>query len=211
MRPYQSMAYLTRNAAGTGSGGGSFFPTQTFEYGSLGTPGFFTVAPVISVLSALVNDVDVQYVSNLPGGYDLSYYQGKIKSQNKLFYVFNMVPTSPAAVVAGPGWSILTVFRPDGLFEVFSFIWTDAFSYAFQAALTPFELDVYGRVVASTTPTIYDIFVSGTYPTPPPRTACYTDAVAALKTGFVSSAHLFLTSSPTQRSALLQAFMLSGN
>jgi hypothetical protein len=201
------MPCVPRNFNGSGAGGGSFYGTQTLERGSDGLLGFYSAAPLIAVLSSLPYDVSVQYVSNVQAAYDLTNVQTTINSANKLFFVFNVLPTSPLATSAGQGWSLLTVFRPDGRFEVFALLWTEANSYSFTAALTAFELDPSGKVVAST-PTTLDIYIQGTYPTPMPNSYCYSDAVASLRSGFVCSAQLFATAQPQQRSSLLQSYVL---
>ena len=201
------MTYQLRNFVSSGRGGGSFFGTQTLEKGSDGPLGFFSVPPVISVLSTLPQDVACQYVSNVLGPFDINDRQTSINSANKLFYVFNMIPTNPRATSTGDGWSLLTVFRPDGSFEVFALIWSEAFNYSFVAAQTAFMLDGSGAVITSG-PTQLDIYISGTFPLPPPNGYGYSDAVAALKAGFVCSARLFAASAPQQRSALLQSYVL---
>jgi len=202
------MAYTSRNAAGSGSGGGLFFGTQTLDNDSPSLLGYYLVAPLITVLSSLTEDVNIQYVSNNCGSFKLRDYQAKVKSQNKLFYVFNMIPTHHGATSTGNGWSTLTVFREDGKFEVFALTWTDAFSYEFAAAQTAFELDTYGNAVASGATTM-SLYISGTYPTPAPKTMCYSDSAAALRASFVCCAQLHATPSPLLRSSLLQAYVLS--
>lgn len=195
---------------GSGSGGGSFFGTQTLDNGGQPLLGFINVAPLITVLSNLPDDVNLQWVNLSCQPYRISDFNSQVFSQNKLFYIFNLTPTKPTANAAGGGWSTVTVFRNDGLFEVFALIWTEAFSYQFVAARTPFQLEADGSILAVNSPTTMDLYVSGTYPTPPPKTLGYSDAVAALRAGFICSAQLFQAANPQQRSALLQSYILQG-
>jgi hypothetical protein len=199
-------------ANGSGSGGGSFFGTQTLDNGMQPLLGFINVAPIVTVLSSVDYDVDVQWANLVCDAYRLSDFNSKVVSQNKLFYVFNLTPSNPGANSTGGGWSTITVFRSDGLFEVFALIWTEAFSYQFVAAQTPFQLQPDGSILAMTDePTSLDLYVSGTYPTPPPKTLGYSDAVAALRVGFVCSARLFVTTNPQQRSSRLQSYVAAGS
>ena len=195
---------------GSGSGGGLFFGTQTLDNGNQPLLGFYNVAPLITVLSSMPEDVNVQWVNLSYDLYRLSDFNGKVFSQNKLFYIFNLTPTKPSANATGGGWSTFTAFRNDGLFEVFSLIWTEAFSYQFVAALTPFQLQADGNITAADSPTTMDVYVTQTSPTPPPKTLAYSDAVASLRSGFVSAAQLFKTSKPRQRSSALQTYVLRG-
>ena len=195
---------------GSGSGGGLFFGTQTLDNGSQSLLGFVNVAPLITVLSSLPDNVNVQWINLSCDKFRVSDFNGKVFSQNKLFYIFNLSPTQVSANAAGGGWSTVTVFRNDDLFEVFALIWTEAFAYQFVAALTPFQLQADGSIVAASVPTTLDMYISGTYPAPPPRTMGFSDAVAALRAGFVCAAKLFATSSPQQRSTTLQSYVLAG-
>jgi hypothetical protein len=173
--------------------------------------GYLNVAPLITVLSSLSDDVNVQWVNRVCDSFRLSDFNAKVVSQNKLFYIFNLSPSLPSANVSGGGWSTVTVFRSDELFEVFALTWTEAFSYQFTAANTPFRLEADGRISpVFSSPTTLDLYVSGTSPTPPPKTLAYSDATAALRTGFVCAARLFKTASPRQRSIRLQAYVESG-
>ena len=140
-----------------------------------------------------------------------SSFNSKVVSQNKLFYVFNLTPTKPRANEAGGGWPTLTVFRSDGLFEVFALTWTEAFAYQFVAAQTPFQCLPDGTLQPVDAPTTLDLYVSGTYPTPPPKTMGYSDAVNALRAGFVCSAQLMTASNPQQRSSRLQSYVAAGS
>lgn len=195
---------------GSGSGGGSFFGTQTLDNGGQTLLGFGNVAPLLAVLSSLPDNVNVQWVNLSCDRFRVSDFNGKVFSQNKLFYIFNLSPTQTSANAAGGGWSTVTVFRNDDLFEVFALIWTEAFAYQFVAALTPFQLQADGSITAASTPTKFDLFVSGTYPAPPPRSMGCSDAIAALRAGFVCAAQLFAASSPQQRSSTLQSYILAG-
>ena len=196
---------------GSGSGGGSFFGTQTLDNGGQTLLGFVNVAPLLSVLSSLPDNVNVQWLNLSCDRFRVSDFNGKVFSQNKLFYIFNLSPTQTSANAAGGGWSTVTVFRNDDLFEVFALIWTEAFAYQFVAAFTPFQLQADGSITAAaSTPTKFDLFVSGTYPAPPPRSMNSSDAVTALRVGFVCAAQLFATSSPQQRSSTLQSYVLAG-
>ena len=126
---------------GSGSGGGSFFGTQTREgHDSVGLLGFYTSAPLISVLSSLAGDVDVQWLNLSSSSYNPFAYNGKIRSPNKLFYVFNLSPSNPPARFSAFGWSTVTLFREDGYLEVFGLTWSPATSYQFVACFTPFEI-----------------------------------------------------------------------
>jgi len=203
--------YTSRGAVGSGSGGGRFFGTQTLDNGGSSLLGFHSVPPLIAVLSGLAEEVQIQYVSNVLGPYMASDFNVRVRSSNKLFYVFNMLPTSPSATASGNGWSTLTVFRTDGLFEVFALTWTESSSYSFVAAQTPFELGEGGLARAASAPTTMDLYIQGTYPTPAPRELCYNEAVSSLRAGFVCSAKLFQTSAPQRRSALLQSYVLAGS
>jgi len=196
---------------GSGSGGGVFFGTQTLDRGDAQLLGFLNVAPLITVLSGLADDVNVQWANRLCDAFRLSDFNAKVVSQNKLFYVFNLTPSLPSANARGGGWSLLTVFRSDGLFEVFSLTWSEAFSYQFVAANTPFQLQPDGSVLpVPSSPTTLDLYVAGTFPTPPPKTLAYSDAVAALRAGFVCAARLYKTASPQQRSTRLQDYVAAG-
>jgi hypothetical protein len=195
---------------GSGSGGGSFFGTQTLDNGGQTLLGFGKVAPLLAVLSSLPDNVNVQWVNLSCDRFRVSDFNGKVFSQNKLFYIFNLSPTQTSANAAGGGWSTVTVFRNDDLFEVFALIWTEAFAYQFVAALTPFQLQADGSITAADTPTKLDLYVSGTYPAPPPRSMGSSDAMAALRVGFVCAAQLFAASSPQQRSSALQSYILAG-
>lgn len=195
---------------GSGSGGGSFFGTQTLDNGGQPLLGFVNVAPLLAVLSSLPDNVDVQWVNLSCDRFRVSDFNGKVFSQNKLFYIFNLAPTQTSANAAGGGWSTVTVFRNDALFEVFALIWTEAFAYQFVAALTPFQLQADGSITTADSPTTLDLCVSGTYPAPAPRTLGFSNAVAALRAGFVCSAQLFATGSPQQRSSTLQSYVLAG-
>lgn len=196
---------------GSGSGGGLFFGTQTFDRGETGLLGYLNVSPLITVLSSLADDVNVQWVNRLCDDFRLSDFNTKVVSQNKLFYIFNLNPSIPNANASGGGWSIVTVFRSDGLFEVFALTWSEAFSYQFVAANTPFQMQPDGSILPVTSsPTLLDLAVSGTFPTPPPKTLAYSDATAALRAGFVCTARLFKTTSPRQRSTSLQSYVAAG-
>lgn len=196
---------------GSGSGGGSFFGTQTLDNGGQPLLGFLNVAPLITMLSNVGYDVDVQWANLVCDGYRLTDFNSKVVSQNKLFYIFNLTPTKPSANVAGGGWSTLTVFRSDGLFEVFALTWTEAFAYQFVAAQTPFQCLPDGTLQPVDAPTTLDVYVSGTYPTPPPKTLGYSDSMAALRAGFVCSAQIISTNSPQQRSSRLQSYVAAGS
>ena len=76
-----------------GSGGGSFFGTQTVTTdGSTGLVGFYYSAPIISVRSSVPDRVDLHWISNFRGSYDVSQYEGKVFSDNHFFYISNMIP-----------------------------------------------------------------------------------------------------------------------
>ena len=196
---------------GSGSGGGLFFGTQTFDRGEMELLGYLNVPPLITVLSSLTDDVNVQWVNRVCDSFRLSDFNAKVVSQNKLFYIFNLTPSLPGANTGGGGWSTITIFRSDGLFEVFALTWSEAFSYQFVAANTPFQLQPDGRILpVPSSPTTLDIYVSGTFPTPAPKTLAYCDATAALRAGFVCSARLFKSTSPQQRSTRLQTYVEAG-
>ena len=196
---------------GSGSGGGLFFGTQTLDRGDMQQLGYLNVAPLITVLSGLADDVNVQWANRVSDSFRLSDFNVRVVSQNKLFYVFNLIPSLRGANAQGGGWSTVTVFRSDGLFEVFALTWSETFSYQFSAANTPFQLQPDGSIVpVPLSPTTLDLYIGGTFPTPPPKTLAYSDATAALRAGFVCAARLIQTSSPQQRSAQLQSYVEMG-
>ena len=137
----------------------------------------------------------------------LTDFNSKVVSQNKLFYVYNLTPTKPSANVGGGGWSTLTVFRSDGLFEAFALIWTEAFAVPVPPR---WHAPAGGRPDRATHIYIY-IYIIGIYPTPSPKMLGYSDAVAALRAGFVCSAQIIATLSPQQRSPRLQSYVAAGS
>lgn len=190
---------------GSGSGGGSFFGTQTREgHDSVGLLGFYTSAPLISVLSSLPGDVDVQWLNLSSSSYNPFAYNGKIRSPNKLFYVFNLSPSNPPARFSAFGWSTVTLFREDGYLEVFALTWSPATSYQFVACFTPFEIQANGAVKAvPSIPTIADLVVTSTTPGGESLTP-------TLKAPFLCSSKLVLSSVPQTRSRLLQTYVEGG-
>jgi hypothetical protein len=187
---------------GSGSGGGSFWGTQTRDGdGSTGLLGYYTAAPLISVLSTLPEDVDVQWLSLSSGPYSPFEFNGKVKSGNKLFYVFNLVPSNPPERLTAFGWSTVTVFRPDGYLEVFALTWSPSASYQFVASFTPFEVQPNGRLLAlPSVPTALDLVVTSTV-------AGGENLTPTLRSPFISSTRLVATTSPRERSRRLQSYL----
>jgi hypothetical protein len=187
---------------GSGSGGGSFYGTQTREGdASTGLLGYYTASPLISVLSLLPEDVDVQWLSLSSGPYDPFQFNGKVKSPNKLFYIFNLAPSNPPVRITAFGWSTVTVFRPDGYLEIFALTWSPSASYQFVACFTPFEIQPSGRLLAlPNVPTTLDLVVTSTV-------SGGESLTPSLRSPFISSTKLVPASSPRERSRRLQNYV----
>ena len=184
---------------GSGSGGGSFYGTQTKEATDT-LLGYYTAAPLVAVLSTLEENVDVQWLNLSSGPYIPFEFNGKVKSANKLFYVFNLTPSNPPAAVTNLGWSTVTVFRPDGLLEVFALTWNPGTAYQFVAALTPFQVLPSGSLSPVNLPTLLDLVVTST-------TVGGPNLTPSSSAPFVCSARLHAASPPRERSRRLQNYL----
>lgn len=173
-------------AVGSGSGGGVFHGTQTYDPGATPLIGFFGVAPLVVIRNTTTYPTVLQTANYVDGGFDLERYTTRMFMENaKAFFVSHLIPCSLSVSPSGGGWSYVVFHRPDGAFEVFALVWSALTSYCFAPALMAFHADAAGTV-SSAGSTQLRLDVSGTVALPqPPYSGVFT-----LPTAFLSQATL---------------------
>jgi len=193
-------------ALGTGSGGGSFFGTQTPTTMELSTVlGFYLVAPLFYLRNATSSPAlnTVLQVTSQAAVYNLEEpdiafnYGRKTGVSFSNLYASNLQPNSGPLL-----WSTVTVFTSPTQFEVFALIWTLAASYQFVGALSSFVVS--NGIIASAGPTTLRLTVTSTEPLPLPLDAATPSPGPFLSMAAISSGTL----DSSERSNLLQSWVL---